>query len=172
MIIETGRRLTVLKEQSGHGNWMEVVKEQLGWSIRKADMLMAIGRAFGDWKQVSNLPASWGSLYELTKFTQETLKEKLESGEINSGSERQEVSKLRGSRPAKAKSDPWSMFQKAADKFFEEVQSLAFAGGFSDADYENSKAARDEIVRRLDALMDNLDSITKRKEKEREEFCQ
>jgi hypothetical protein len=164
-IIETGVRLTELKEVSGHGNWMEIVKKELGWSQRMADMLMAIGRSFANWKHVSNLPPSWGTLYELTKWDEATLLEKVESGEINPGTERQEVGKLRAGKKKKDKADPWMKFQKAADKFFTEVQSVASTGSLNDMQYGMAKATRDEIVSRLDALMVNLDAITKRRKK-------
>jgi hypothetical protein len=165
-IIETGVRLTEMKEKSGHGNWMEVVSKELGWSIRMADMLMAIGRSFSNWTKLSSLPPSWGTLYELTKFPETELLERIEAGEITSATRRQEVGKLKkAGKPMKNKSDPWTKFQKAADKFFTEVQSLACTGGFGDLQYGSAKATRDEIVTRLDELMINLDNLTRRKEK-------
>lgn len=47
---------------------------------------------------VSHLPASWGTLYELTKLKDEQFQQAVQNGAINPGMERADVGQL---RPAK-----------------------------------------------------------------------
>ena len=48
LMVETGQRLIILKERLGHGNWEPWAKENLNFSLRKANRMMKFAEKFED----------------------------------------------------------------------------------------------------------------------------
>ena len=48
LMVETGQRLIILKERLGHGNWAPWAKENLNFSLRKANRMMKFAEKFED----------------------------------------------------------------------------------------------------------------------------
>lgn len=48
LMVETGQRLIILKERLGHGNWESWAKENLNFSLRKANRMMKFAEKFED----------------------------------------------------------------------------------------------------------------------------
>lgn len=48
LMVETGQRLIILKERLGHGNWEPWAKENLNFSLRKANRMMRFAEKFED----------------------------------------------------------------------------------------------------------------------------
>lgn len=82
-IIETGRRLDEAKAKVGHGNWLPLVS-LLPFSERTAQRYMAIARHpdLSNTTHVSDLPASWGTLYVLAQLPAGEIPKRIEAGEI------------------------------------------------------------------------------------------
>jgi predicted RNA methylase len=83
-ILEVGRLLAAAKESLPHGQFGEMIEAELPFSPRTAERLIAIG---GDPRlsnptHVSHLPASWGTLYELTKLPDEEFARRIADGTI------------------------------------------------------------------------------------------
>ena len=95
-IIQYGQRLSVFRNQFPHGDWEAALKEQLHLSKSTVAALIRIAEhpVLSNVEHVLHLPPSWGTLRELSKLRQATLKEKIESGEINSSMERSHAVKL------------------------------------------------------------------------------
>jgi len=70
-IIRTGRLLIEAKADLAHGEFGSMCASELPFTQRTAQMLMAIAAdpRLANAKFISYLPASWGTLYELTKLS-------------------------------------------------------------------------------------------------------
>jgi hypothetical protein len=90
-IIETGRLLIEAKEELGYGPWTTLVVEDLGFSERTANRLVAIADHALLRTHVSVLPAAWGTLYQLTRLPEPLLLTKIETGKLTPETERQHV---------------------------------------------------------------------------------
>lgn len=101
-IFETGNLLESAKaELIANGKrreWLKMIKEELPFGKRTANMLIAIATHdnLRSEKHVSHLPAHWGTLYELTKLTPEQFDAGIKSRAINPKMERKDVAQLRG----------------------------------------------------------------------------
>ena len=95
-IIETGRLLIQAKDSLEHGQWLDMVRAELPFAERTAQRLMAIASnpVIANAAHVSLLPASWGTLYELTKLPSVELEAKINDGSINPRLERRDVTAL------------------------------------------------------------------------------
>jgi hypothetical protein len=105
-IIETGRLLIKAKDKLPHGAWLDMfsvtfgrpqmMAGKVGFSVRMAQMLMAIARnpVLSNAKFVSRLPASWGTLYQLTTLPPGELQSLIESNAIHPDLRRSDVRKL------------------------------------------------------------------------------
>jgi hypothetical protein len=83
--IQIGAMLLQAKIDLGHGNWQEMVRSDLPFGLRKAEMLMAIAR---DQRLVKSqtlaiLPPSYPVLYEITKLDDPTFAAMVREGSIN-----------------------------------------------------------------------------------------
>jgi hypothetical protein len=89
-IIEVGRLLIAAKDALPHG---EFGKMELPFSASTADRLMAIARdrKISNPAHVQYLPASWGTLYELTQLDEDEFKARIADGTIRADMERKEV---------------------------------------------------------------------------------
>src|SRR5258708_7915407 len=93
-IIETGQLL--LNAKAAGQNEAEL---KLPFSPQTARKLMAIARHPVICAHVRNLPASWGTLYELTKLPAETLEAKIKDGTITPALERKDVARIGDPKP-------------------------------------------------------------------------
>jgi DUF3102 family protein len=95
-ILETGRLLIDAKNDLNHGEWGEMIQLKLSFGSRTAHMLMAIAGnpELSNRKHVSDLPPSWGTLYELTKLPGDALKTALAKGAINPKTQRKDVAAM------------------------------------------------------------------------------
>ena len=57
-VIAIGQKLQEIKADLPHGQFMECVKAEFGWSQRWANQLMKVAERFSNWKSTSNLPSS------------------------------------------------------------------------------------------------------------------
>lgn len=96
-ILEVGRLLTAAKADLPHGEFEPMIAAHLPFTPRTAQMLMAIATdpRLANPKHVSLLPASWGTMYELTKLDDATFDAKIGDGSIRPDIERSEVAALR-----------------------------------------------------------------------------
>jgi N6-adenosine-specific RNA methylase IME4 len=92
-IIETGRLIAAAKKDLEFGRFTAMISSDLPFTARTAQMLMAISSdpRLTNPKHVSLLPPHWGTMYELTKLTDEQFSEKLKKGEIHADMERQDI---------------------------------------------------------------------------------
>jgi hypothetical protein len=134
-ILAMGRDLIAAKKQVGHGPWLTMfpgrpdsVAKPLGFHESTARRLMIIvaHKELTNRAHVHVLPPSWGTLYELTKVPEPTLRKALTNGSIRPDMERREVASLRGRasqgkpRPGvPAGSTPMSRFSREAQEAIE-----------------------------------------------------
>ena len=83
-IFETGRLLIEAKTALPHGDFGKMIEADLPFSAQSANKLMAIARdpKLSNPAHVRELPASWGTLYELTKLDTETFERRIKEGTI------------------------------------------------------------------------------------------
>src|SRR2546428_5727546 len=74
-ILETGRLLFQAKETLPHGEFRAMVREDLRWSPRMAQMLMAVAQhpVLSKANHGALLPASWRTLYALPRLHEPVL---------------------------------------------------------------------------------------------------
>jgi N6-adenosine-specific RNA methylase IME4 len=95
-ILEVGRLLMEAKA-AVPGEFGKMIASDLPFTARTAQMLMAISAdpRLTDAKHVSHLPASWGTMYQLTKLDDATFAAKVAEGAINPDIERADVIAIR-----------------------------------------------------------------------------
>jgi hypothetical protein len=94
-VIELGKTLIAAKEVLMHGDFVAMVRTDLPFGPRTAQMLMKIAaHPISNAKHVSLLPASWGTVYELTKLPKKALSEALSDGSIHPQMTRGQATKL------------------------------------------------------------------------------
>ena len=105
-ILDVGRCLLEAKDQLDHGEFGHMIAEDLPFSWRTANRLMAIAQhpVLANWTHVSNLPASWGTLYELSKLPPPVLEDALKAGRITPEMPRKAVASLLLSHPPPVRS--------------------------------------------------------------------
>lgn len=97
-ILTTGRLIAEAKSALAHGQFESMVQQSLPFTARTAQRLMAIAsdeRIAANPTRVSLLPASWGTIYELTKLDDAELNKRFEDGTIRPDIERNDVTALR-----------------------------------------------------------------------------
>ena len=104
-IVETGKALIDAKADLPHGAFTEMVETDLFFSTRTAQRLMAIAEhpSLSNPTHVSVLPASWGTLYELSKIDGCTVEKLIQAGWIYPELERKDISALLPPPKTKAK---------------------------------------------------------------------
>ena len=92
-IFEVGDLLIAAKQELPHGQFQAMVDNALPFRPRTAERLMAIAadKRLRNPTHVSHLPSSWGTLYELTKLSDERVAELLADGTINSEMARADI---------------------------------------------------------------------------------
>jgi hypothetical protein len=115
-IIKTGKWLALSKAKLSDDEWGRLVEEDLQFSQRTAQRLIAIAQCFYRVEKfathVSRLPQSWGTLYQLTRLPEQLLLTKIENGELTPDTERKDVTQWieelnpKPKRPKPKKPDP------------------------------------------------------------------
>ena len=83
-IFKIGRDLIEAREHLPHGQFIEMVEGDLPFARRSAQMLMAIvrDRRLAKAKSISLLPPHWGTLYKITRLSDETFERLIDDGTI------------------------------------------------------------------------------------------
>jgi N6-adenosine-specific RNA methylase IME4 len=91
--LETGALLVEAKAALRHGAFLAMIESDLPFGARMAQMLMAIARnpRLVNAKHISLLPPHVGTLYQLTKLSDQQFEAKLAAGDIHSEMERREL---------------------------------------------------------------------------------
>lgn len=97
VFISAGRELIDAKASLAHGEFEAMVESDLPFGPRTARRLMAIAgdRRISNRTPMSDLPASWGTLYELTRLDDDTLNGAFEAGKIRTDMLVPDVKRLR-----------------------------------------------------------------------------
>jgi N6-adenosine-specific RNA methylase IME4 len=92
-VIEAGRLLSQAKAALPHGAFSEMIQRDLPFKASTAQRLMKIAadERLTDAAHVQLLPPHWGTLYELTKLSDDAFKAKIASGAIHPELERRDV---------------------------------------------------------------------------------
>ena len=92
-IIDTGRLLSEAKSALGHGTFSKLIHEELPFSARTAQRLMAIASdpRLTDATHVSLLPPHWGTLYELTRLDDGQFAHRIADGTIRPDMDRKDI---------------------------------------------------------------------------------
>jgi len=99
-VIETGNLLAQAKKDLEHGEWLPMIESDLPFETKTAQRLMIIARhpLIGNGAHAHHLPASWMTLYELTKMDKKlgegALEKRISDGKITPKTERKEVLKM------------------------------------------------------------------------------
>jgi hypothetical protein len=114
-ILGVGRQLIAAKESCEHGEFLRLFKghdnavsDPVPFGDRSARMLMelAVHPVLSDRKFVSDLPQSWGTLYELAKLDDETLIAGIKAGEITPETTRAQAAALHADPVEKPEKPP------------------------------------------------------------------
>jgi hypothetical protein len=95
-IIETGRLLIKAKGELDHGEWLPMIESDLPFAENTTQRLIKIAEhpVLSNTAYRPLLPASWRTLYELTKLDDNTLKKLLDDEKITSKTEQKEAIKF------------------------------------------------------------------------------
>jgi hypothetical protein len=129
LIFEIAALLESAKEELRRGDWMKMVKAELPFSQSTANKLLKIGQCehLRNSDHVPNLPAHWGTLFELTLLTPEQFEHGITSGAITPRMQRKDVKALRGATTASGTTGMKSAFavlKERADQQAREIQQL------------------------------------------------
>jgi hypothetical protein len=114
-ILNAGRQLIAAKEACEHGEFLrmfkghdKVVSDPVPFGERSGRMLMELSAhpVIANRKYVSDLPQSWGTLYELTKLDDEQIVAGIKAGEITPDMTRADASALRADPVGKPEQPP------------------------------------------------------------------
>lgn len=114
-ILNAGRQLIAAKGACEHGEFLRLFKghenavgEPVPFGERSAEMLIAISsnKVLSNPNHGSDIPASWRSLYELTKLDDEQIVAGIKAGEITPDMTRAEASALRADPVEKPEQPP------------------------------------------------------------------
>lgn len=152
-IVDVGKALAQAKRLCEHGEFLRLFKghdnavsEPVPFSERTAERLMSIAMhpVISNPTHVSDLPQSWGTLYELTKLDDEQIVAGIKAGEITPDMTRAQASALRA--------DP---VQKPARELCV-VVSEAFRSVYAKYSPKLDAAARSYVIERLESLVELL----------------
>lgn len=114
-ILNVGRQLIAAKEACEHGEFLRLFKghenavsEPVPFGERTAERLMSVAMhpVISNPTHASDLPQSWGTLYELTKLDDEQIVAGIKAGEITPDMTRAEASALRSDPVEKPEQPP------------------------------------------------------------------
>jgi hypothetical protein len=92
-ILETGRLISAAKAALPRGEFLKLVEKSLPFGARTAQRLMAIGAdaRLSNATHASHLPASWATLYEISRLSDDQFLARLADGTIRPEMERREA---------------------------------------------------------------------------------
>jgi hypothetical protein len=124
-ILEVCMWLETAREELGPSKFSAMVRDDLKWSKSMASQLLAIGRD-GRLVEVQHvkLPPSWGTLYQLTRLTDEEFERGIDSGIIHAGMERKDVRLLKPPKPQRAISAHDLCLMEVRRHVFETAQDI------------------------------------------------
>lgn len=135
-ILGVGRQLIAAKKRCGHGEFLRLFKghenavsDPVPFSERTAERLIAVAShaVISNPTHVSDLPQSWGTLYELTKLDDETLIAGIKSGEITPETTRAQAAALHADPVEKPEKPPHeemaSAVKNAVTKFIGQLST-------------------------------------------------
>jgi hypothetical protein len=146
---------------SVHGAWLSMVRNDLPFNYATAKKLIAIAHnpVLSDDSNRNHLPAAWTTLYQLSLIDPPTLKQLIARGEVNAGTEREDVEGLRrttvaGTELASIIEGPivarsLATLQAAITKFIERMHARIEASAMTD--YELRL-----ILTKLASMMDQM----------------
>ena len=153
-VLEVGRLLIQAKEKCEHGEFLRLFKghenavsEPVPFSERTAERLIAVASnpVISDPTHVSDLPQSWGTLYELTKLDDETLIAGIKAGEITPETTRAQAAALHADPVEKPEKPP---HEEMADAVKNAVTRLV--------GHLTTREQFDYVRRRLQSLLEFL----------------
>jgi hypothetical protein len=99
-IIETDELLIEARHALPPGSFADMVRNELPFTLRTAQRLIQIADhpLLSNATHVSRLPASWGTLYQLSRLPLTALEQYIEDGRINPAMERKDVAALPGAK--------------------------------------------------------------------------
>lgn len=129
--LEMCEQVRLLKEERPE-TWREVwvaPNSKMPFGLRAAEMMIRVAenQALREAASMKLLPSGWGTLYELTKLPDHTLKAALDQGEITCEmTQRQVRSFVRGKKPSKAcaLASPEQQAEATGRRFVEQLRSL------------------------------------------------
>lgn len=106
-IFKVATMLETAREELGRAEFVKMYREQLKWSKQTVSNLIAIAEdgRFAEY-DMSYFPANWGTLYALTRLTQEEFQKGIDTGIIHAGMERKDIKDLKPPKPPKEKPVP------------------------------------------------------------------
>jgi hypothetical protein len=96
-IVETGRLLIELREQTVHGQWEKLVEERLPFGVTTAQKLIKIAEhpVISNAARARHLPPRWSILAEMVRLDPDTLETAIRKGVIHPGMKREDLRALR-----------------------------------------------------------------------------
>jgi hypothetical protein len=152
-ILGVGRQLIGAKKECEHGEFLRLFKghenavsDPVPFCERSARMLMDVSSnpVLSNRNHGSDLPASWRTLYELTKLDDETLLAGIKAGEITPDMTRAEAAALRA--------DPVEKPERELCVVVSEAFRIVYAKYAPQLD----DASRQYVIERLESLVDLL----------------
>jgi len=134
-IFEVASLLESAKTELRHGDWAKMIKSDLPFSQSTANKLMKIGACehLRNSERVPNLPAHWGTLFELTLLTTEQFEHGITTATINPKMQRKDVRALRGDgqMPHEPRVSPMALLKRQLNERIQEIahlqETLAYA---------------------------------------------
>lgn len=95
-VIDAGRYLIELKDQTDHGRWVQLIRERLPFSEDTAQKLIKIAAhpVLSNAEHARLLPSAWSQLAEIANVEPDTLKDALDNGLITPTMTRQDIREL------------------------------------------------------------------------------
>jgi hypothetical protein len=103
--LELGQKLLAAKQELAHGEFLQMIENDLPFTSSTAQRLMKIAsnREQANAARAQLLPAKWTVAYELTKLPEGTLKTAVATGTIHPEMSREDAAALRPAVPEHAK---------------------------------------------------------------------
>jgi Protein of unknown function (DUF3102) len=127
-IFEIASLLESAKAALRHGDWIKLIKNDLPFSQSTANKLMKIAACdhLRNSEHVPNLPAHWGTLFELTLLTAEQFEHGIATRTINAKMQRKHVRALRGDEqmPNEPSLSPMAVLKRQLNECNHEIAHL------------------------------------------------
>jgi hypothetical protein len=150
-IVETGRRLKEAKERVGHGNWLPTI-ELLPFGERTTQRLIQIAEHpdLANPTRVSDLPASWGTLYVLSQLPPGEIPRRIEAHEITAELQRSAAEQMTAAYSV-ARQEALNAWSQAWDAL---TAALSYAKTYQPPADTDIYASADDFIARVAELAD------------------